>query len=169
MIGVGKGLGQRRLVSRAVELGVVVLLFSIPRVGPLLGLIAALGMDAIPGGSPGKRLMGLIVKRSDGTVPIGLGASFIRNLPVVLVLFFAAIGGVIGWIAAVALAITSAAFETSLVFSDSRGQRAFDILAATIVVDARVPDAGPQRPVESDEEATKPKKKEPSSTKGARK
>jgi len=132
MKGVGRSIAKRRMMARGIDLVICVALFALPRVGPILGVCAALGLDALPGGSPGKRLMHLEVLRSDLT-PVTLGASVVRNLPVALTMLLASVDGFLGWLAATALAVVTVAFEGSLVFSDPRGQRAFDILGATLV------------------------------------
>jgi uncharacterized RDD family membrane protein YckC len=149
VIGVGRPIAVRRVLARAVDLFIVLVVFSIPRAGTSLAILAALSMDAIPGGSLGKRIFGLSIKRADGKPTVSMGASAFRNLPIAGVLLLTIVP-VVGWLLAGVLALVTMAFETSLLYSDRRGQRVFDILASTIVVDSRIRDAGP-RPRQSGE------------------
>lgn len=136
-----------RLGARAVDTAIFALLagWTIPVLGPLLGLAYLLLADGVKdGASVGKRIFGLQVKRitagrnnderSTDTQDASLFDSLLRNAPFGLVGLFSLIP-IIGWALFLTLGLAVIGFETYMIWSDPRGVRAGDILAGTRVQD----------------------------------
>src|SRR5262245_5808806 len=74
---------QRRILARALDLLVFLALAQLaPPIGPVVGLVLLLAADGTwPGQSPGKRLLGVRVVRTDNAQAGNLLHSVLRNLP----------------------------------------------------------------------------------------
>ncbi len=131
----GPSLVPRRLLARGVDFFVCALpLVFIPWVGPLLASLLVLGIDALPGGTLGKRLFGLKVLSVRHRREVRLVDAILRNLPLASLLFLPYLG-LLGIALALLLGLLVGAFELWLMWSEPGGTRVGDILAGTLVLD----------------------------------
>ncbi len=124
-----------RLFAKSLDLFIVLLLcaFFYP-----LGIIAAIfymGIcDSLQGGqSIGKRFIGMVVVSLEDGRPCSLKQSFIRNLPIIVPLFFILIP-LWGWVFSIFSAIPLLTLEVYLLFKLDSGHRLGDVMADTTVI-----------------------------------
>ncbi|OIQ16720.1 MAG: hypothetical protein BM556_13740 [Bacteriovorax sp. MedPE-SWde] len=124
-----------RLLAKAIDLFIVIVLsvFFYPG-GIILSLFYMTVADAIQGGqSVGKKFIGFsVISLEDGT-PCSVKQSFIRNLPIIIPLFFAIIP-LWGWIIAVFIGVPFIALEVYLLYKLDSGHRLGDVMADTTVM-----------------------------------
>lgn len=124
-----------RLLAKAIDLFIVLVLsiFFYPG-GIILSLIYMTFADAIQNGqSVGKKFIGFsVISLEDGS-PCSVKQSFIRNLPIIIPLFFAIIP-IWGWVIAFVLGIPVIALEVYLLYKLDSGHRLGDVMADTTVM-----------------------------------
>lgn len=140
---------SQRVAARAVDLTLAFVLGLAPGIGLLSAAAFVLLADAIPGGSPGKRLLHLRCERrrpdrpwdTDAPraqwLPLRLSDSALRNLPIAAPMLLPPLLGLLGALGlALGLLLLGAAllFEWSLLAHGDGGARLGDILADTRVV-----------------------------------
>jgi len=112
----------------------VVLQFVWYPLAAVVVILYALYHDALnKGRSPGKRIIGLAVKRLDTNDIITWRESFLRNLSFGIFATFAVIP-IIGWILMFLIGIPLLIFEAYLIYSLESGYRLGDVIAKTKVV-----------------------------------
>jgi len=124
-----------RLIAKAIDLFIVLILsiFVYP-VGVILSLIYIAVSDSLQNGqSVGKKFMGFAVISLEDGSPCSLKQSFIRNLPILVPLFFAIVP-LWGWIIALLLGIPLFVLEIYLLFKLDSGHRLGDVMADTSVM-----------------------------------
>jgi uncharacterized RDD family membrane protein YckC len=124
-----------RLLAKAIDLFIVILIsiFFGP-IGILLGLIYIAIADSLQNGqSVGKRVIGFAVVSMEDGNPCNIKQSFIRNLPIIIPLFFAIIP-IWGWFFAAIIGIPLILLEVYLLYTLDSGHRLGDVMADTTVV-----------------------------------
>jgi uncharacterized RDD family membrane protein YckC len=128
----------RRIVAKAIDLALILgatlalmqlSAFAVLLAGPLLLL-----SDALPGGSPGKRLFALKLAPRDEEQLRPLLASILRNLPLALPAPLVYLGP-LGWLLLPVLVPALFGVEAALALLHPEGLRLGDRLAGTLVVE----------------------------------
>ena len=124
-----------RLLAKAIDMFIVLVLsiFFYPG-GIILSLIYMTFADAIQNGqSVGKKFIGFsVISLEDGS-PCSVKQSFIRNLPIIIPLFFAIVP-IWGWIIAFILGVPVLGLEVYLLYKLDSGHRLGDVMADTTVM-----------------------------------
>lgn len=124
-----------RLVAKAIDLFIVLILslFFYP-IGLILSLIYLSIADSLQNGqSVGKRFIGFAVISLEDGRPCSMKQSFIRNLPLLVPLFF----GIIpfwGWVISLIIGIPLIILEIYLIYKLDSGHRLGDVMADTTVM-----------------------------------
>ena len=124
-----------RLMAKLIDLFIVLVLSSIfYPVTMLFGLVYAAFADSIQNGqSVGKKIIGLrVISVEDGS-PCTPKQSFIRNLPILIPLFFSIIP-IWGWMFSFLLAVPLIGLEVYLIYNLHSGHRLGDVMAETTVM-----------------------------------
>lgn len=124
-----------RLIAKAIDLFIVLIISLLFYPLGLLVAMFYIGIaDAInEGQSVGKKLMGFSVISLEDGQPCNIKQSVIRNLPLLIPMFFAAIP-LWGWILASLFAIPLVLLEVYLLFKLDSGHRLGDVMADTSVI-----------------------------------
>ncbi len=122
-------------MAKLIDLFIVMVLSSIfYPVTLLFGLVYAALADSIQNGqSVGKKIIGLrVISVEDGS-PCTPKQSFVRNLPILIPLFFSIIP-IWGWMFSFLLAVPLIGLEIYLIYNLHSGHRLGDVMAETTVV-----------------------------------
>lgn len=124
-----------RLLAKMVDLFIVLILsFLFYPFGLLLALVYMTFSDSLGAGqSVGKKLLGFAVISLEDGSPCSLKQSAIRNLPILLPMFFALIP-FWGWIISSLLALPLIGFEVYLMLKIESSHRLGDVMADTTVI-----------------------------------
>lgn len=124
-----------RLLAKAVDIFIVLILsFLFYPFGLVLALVYVAISDSLSGGqSVGKKLLGFAVISLEDGSPCSLKQSTIRNLPLLLPMFFALIP-FWGWIISSILSIPLIGFEIYLMLKLESAHRLGDVMADTTVI-----------------------------------
>lgn len=124
-----------RLTAKLIDLFIVLLLAGIYYpITLLFGLVYAALADSIQNGqSVGKKIIGLRVISVDDGSPCTPKQSFIRNLPILIPLFFSIIP-IWGWMFSFLLAVPLIGLEVYLIYNLHSGHRLGDVMAETTVM-----------------------------------
>lgn len=124
-----------RLIAKAIDLFIVLVLsiFFYP-IGIILSIVYMAVADSLQGGqSVGKKFVGFsVISLEDGS-PCSVKQSFIRNLPIIIPLFFAIIP-FWGWLISVIIAVCFLGLEVYLLYKLDSGHRLGDVMADTTVM-----------------------------------
>ena len=122
-------------MAKFIDLFIVLILSAIYfPVTILFGLVYAALADSIQDGqSVGKKIIGLRVISVENGSPCTQKQSFIRNLPILIPLFFSVIP-IWGWMFSVLLAIPLIGLEIYLIYNLHSGHRLGDVMAETTVM-----------------------------------
>jgi uncharacterized RDD family membrane protein YckC len=123
----------RRGVAKVIDVGVfsVLSFFVLREYAFLLAGVLVLFCDFTPGGSIGKRLVGLALVSADGS-PASFSAKFLRNVPFLVASLFSLVslwGGIVGTIIVWGI-------EGALAFLHPDGLRLGDRLAKTRIIES---------------------------------
>lgn len=124
-----------RLTAKLIDLFIVLLLSGIfYPITLIFGLVYAAFADSIQNGqSVGKKIIGLRVISVDDGSPCNPKQSFVRNLPILIPLFFSIIP-IWGWMFSFLLALPLIGLEIYLIYNLHSGHRLGDVMAETTVM-----------------------------------
>lgn len=123
-----------RLIAKAIDLFIVLILsFFFYPIGLILSVVyMAIGDSLQDGQSVGKKFMGFsVISLEDGS-PCTVKQSVIRNLPILIPLFFAIVP-FWGWVMSIIIGIPLIALEVYLIYKLDSGHRLGDVMADTSV------------------------------------
>ncbi len=133
---------SKRVLAALIDALIGWVVVFIPVIGALIGALYLLFKDAAPyqvmkqdewkNKSVGKKLMGIEVETTDGSV-VDLATSAKRNIPLTIGTFIAIIP-VLGWIIGPLVALVLGIIELILVLTDKDGRRIGDRFGETRVV-----------------------------------
>lgn len=124
-----------RLIAKSIDMFIVLILslFFYP-VGLILSLIYLTIADSLQNGqSVGKRFIGFAVISLEDGKPCSMKQSFIRNLPLLVPLFFAIIP-FWGWVISLIIGVPLIILEIYLLYKLDSGHRLGDVMADTTVI-----------------------------------
>ncbi len=124
-----------RLIAKAIDLFLCIILsFIFYPLGVIFSIIYIGVSDSLQSGqSVGKKFMGFaVISLEDGT-PCSLKQSIIRNLPIIIPLFFAIVP-LWGWIIAILTGVPLFVLEVYLLYKLDSGHRLGDVMADTSVM-----------------------------------
>jgi uncharacterized RDD family membrane protein YckC len=128
---------QRFLAKTLDYILITLVSFVLYPVGPLIGFLYSLFMDAYQGQSIGKRVLKIQAYHLKTMAPVSRFLdSFSRNAPFAVATFFAMIP-LWGWIILILLGVPLMGLETYLILVRPRKQRLGDIMADTVVINLR--------------------------------
>lgn len=131
-----------KLIDFALVIGISLLVAqAAPRAAVVLFAPLVLLLDALPRGSPGKRLLALQIVARDEAQLRPLAASILRNLPLALLAPLEFLGP-LGWLLLLVLLPALFAVEGALALLHPEGLRLGDRLAGTRVVEGEPDEEG---------------------------
>lgn len=131
-----KAEGIPRAIAKIIDLVLIIALALIYNpIGPIVAIFYSIFSDAIDGKSLGKRLVGLQVLNVVNKTPGGIKESIIRNIPIVIFIFFASIP--VFWILLILIGIPLLILELYLFWTLETKNRIGDILADTTVIETK--------------------------------
>lgn len=124
-----------RLFAKIIDMFIVLILSVLfYPLGLILSIIYLCIADALQGGqSVGKKLMGFAVISLEDGKACSVRQSFVRNLPLIVPLFFAIVP-LWGWIISALLGVPFILFEIYLIYKIDSGHRLGDVMADTSVM-----------------------------------
>ena len=124
-----------RLLAKAIDLFIVLVLsiFLYP-IGIIISIIYMCVADSIQNGqSVGKKFIGFFVISLEDGSPCSVKQSVIRNLPIIIPLFFAIIP-IWGWLISLFIGVPFISLEVYLLYKLDSGHRLGDVMADTTVM-----------------------------------